>query len=116
MIPSIRLQDLKRAEPDSTSRERTLKAVEDFRKAHDDLVRVCEEKGIEVPIMICQTTKRLTKVQRDAIHDRLLASTEADVTAFRERFAELRNEAKSMEEFETLLDAYFIDWNANNPA
>lgn len=44
---------LVRPEPKPDARERTLVRVEQFKQAQKKLEKVCEEKGMEVPVMTC---------------------------------------------------------------
>lgn len=39
--------------PDPGARQRTLDAMTQFRKADEELKRICKEKGIPVPELIC---------------------------------------------------------------
>lgn len=40
--------------PSEDSRKRTLEAVERWKKADEDLKKLCEELGIEVPVLTCR--------------------------------------------------------------
>jgi hypothetical protein len=40
-------------ELDPRSREKTLEAIRKWKEADAELKRICEELGIEVPIMVC---------------------------------------------------------------
>lgn len=50
MYRPLKIKPLK---PSEGSRERTLKALEDYQKAQAELERICKEKGIEVPVLVC---------------------------------------------------------------
>jgi len=43
--------DLNKIKPDS--RENTRKMLDAYFKAQEELERICKEKGIEVPVMLC---------------------------------------------------------------
>lgn len=49
----ISLRNLKPLPPSGGSRERTLKALAQFQAAQERLEKVCAEKGIPVPVMVC---------------------------------------------------------------
>lgn len=42
-----------RVKPEPGARERTLKAIEDWKRADEELRRICAEKGIPVPVLVC---------------------------------------------------------------
>lgn len=53
MVPTINLRSLKPLPPCEGSRERTLEALARFQAAQERLEKVCAEKGIPVPVMVC---------------------------------------------------------------
>jgi uncharacterized protein (DUF58 family) len=57
MLPPLRiaLADRQPMSPEEAkkSRERTLEAMRKYREAQAELERICKEKGIEVPILVC---------------------------------------------------------------
>lgn len=42
-----------RVKPQPGARERSLKAVEQWKRADEELRRVCQERGIPVPVLVC---------------------------------------------------------------
>lgn len=50
-VPSLR--KLKRLPAVPGARERTLEALETWRKADEDLRKICKERGIPVPVLVC---------------------------------------------------------------
>lgn len=42
-----------RVKPDPDARQRTLDAMAQYQKADEELRRICKEKGIPVPELIC---------------------------------------------------------------
>lgn len=62
MLPSMHFP-LKRPvltpEEASASRARTLEAIRKCREAQAELERVCREKGIEIPVMVCRSSFRV---------------------------------------------------------
>ena len=53
MTPSLCLRNIKTREPNKNSREETLKRLQQWRDADERLKKVCEEKGMDVPEMVC---------------------------------------------------------------
>lgn len=53
MVRTFRLSDLDRSKIPPASREKTLEMIQKFQAAQVELERVCKEKGIPVPVMIC---------------------------------------------------------------
>ena len=53
MIHPIRLSDLKPLPPEPGARQRTLEMIERYQTAQKELERVCAEKGIPVPQLMC---------------------------------------------------------------
>ena len=52
MLTPLRLSDLK-IPADKNARQRTLDALDKFKKASAELERRCAELGIEVPKLVC---------------------------------------------------------------
>ncbi|MCY1300585.1 hypothetical protein D9M68_19740 [compost metagenome] len=52
MVPKISAA-LLRGKEDPDSRQRTLDAIEQWRRADADIERICKEKGIPVPVLTC---------------------------------------------------------------
>lgn len=52
MVPKINLVALD-IKPSQENRQKTLDAVEQYKRADEELKRVCKEKGITVPEMVC---------------------------------------------------------------
>lgn len=52
MIPTINVAVLK-GSPSETNRQKSIKAVLQFRKLQAEIERVCKEKGIPVPELVC---------------------------------------------------------------
>lgn len=50
LMPKI---DLSKIKVEPGSRERTLEAMERYRKADAELERLCKERGIPVPKLVC---------------------------------------------------------------
>lgn len=60
MLPSMHFpRRVITPEEASASRARTLEAIRKYREAQEALERVCKEKGIEVPVMVCRSRFRL---------------------------------------------------------
>lgn len=53
MIPVFKLKDLKRKPNDPNARARCLEALRRWKEADDRLAKVCDEKGIPIPVMVC---------------------------------------------------------------
>lgn len=56
MIHRIRLSDLqidRSPEALEENRKRNTELLEQYNRAHEDMVKLCKEKGWEVPVLIC---------------------------------------------------------------
>ncbi|MNV14692.1 hypothetical protein D3C71_1053860 [compost metagenome] len=53
MVPVFRLRDLDRSKITPQSREQSLARLQRWKDADEALKRVCAEKGIPVPILVC---------------------------------------------------------------
>ncbi len=51
MTPCLRRLDPSKITPGA--RQRTLDAMEAYRKADEEIKRICAEKGIPVPVLVC---------------------------------------------------------------
>ncbi|AEH03794.1 hypothetical protein AVT69_gp365 [Pseudomonas phage PhiPA3] len=60
-IPKLSVRNITELTPEEkeANRIRNRQLLEQWRKAHEDLVKYCEEKGIEVPVLVCQGTQRV---------------------------------------------------------
>lgn len=62
MLPSMHFPLKRRVmtpEEASASRAKTLETMRKCREAQADLERVCREKGIEIPVMVCRSSFRV---------------------------------------------------------
>lgn len=63
MLPSLHFPRRPTPTPEeaSASRARTLEIMRKCREAQSELERVCREKGIEIPVMVCRSNFRVSK-------------------------------------------------------
>ncbi|MNQ11041.1 hypothetical protein D3C85_238960 [compost metagenome] len=52
--PFVGLRNINRAKIKPMSREEQLKLIKSFKDAQVELERICAEKGIPVPVMVCK--------------------------------------------------------------
>lgn len=55
MIRPIRLSDLTLPVPSEGARQRTLEAVERFRKADEEIKKLCKKHGFTIPEVVCRS-------------------------------------------------------------